>query len=71
MVIPDRKPLSKVAESRGPYPLRLKATEIERLKDFALRRGLGHTTFARECLLTGLKMAQVEEMAKDDTRITA
>jgi hypothetical protein len=72
----DRRPLAKIEpprtpESREPISIRLKPSELDKLKDLALTMGLGHTTFARECLLTGLRMAYVERLMKEDTRVTA
>jgi len=68
---PDRKPLAKMQESREPYTVRLKPSTIEHVKELALAKGLGHTTFARECFLRGLRMAQLEDLEKEDTRVTA
>ena len=59
------------AQRKEPYVIRLKRRDIERLQALARVRGLGHTTVAREVLLHGLKMAEVEEALKTDVRITA
>ena len=53
------------------YPVRLKPALIERIKLAALRAGLGHTTFARECLIRGLIQFEVERAVKESTRVTA
>ena len=66
-----RKPLAKVMESKEPYMLRLKPSEIARVRALALARGVGHTTLAREFFLRGMRMAQLEELEKGDTRVTA
>jgi predicted DNA binding CopG/RHH family protein len=66
----DRRPLTK-AESRESRPIRLKPSEVEELKAEAAARGIGWTTFARECLLTGLSVEQARASRLAHTRITA
>ena len=68
--MPERRPLNRM-ESREARPIRLKPSEVEVLRAEALARGIGWTTFARECLLMGLTMAQAQETLKAHTRVTA
>ena len=63
-------PLS-APESRESRPIRLKPSEVEELKREALARGIGWTTFARECLLTGLSVEQARSFRESHTRVTA
>lgn len=70
-MLPDRKPLSRMAETRVPYTMRLKPCEIERAKQMALAKGIGHTTISREFFLRGMRMTQLEDLEKGDTRVTA
>lgn len=65
-----RKPPVR-AESREARPIRLKPSEVEELKREAAARGLGWTTFARECLLTGLSVEQARSARLEHVRITA
>jgi hypothetical protein len=58
-------------ESRESRPIRLKPSEVEMLKSEALARGIGWTTFARECLLIGLSVEQARHLRESHTRITA
>ncbi len=58
-------------ESRESRPIRLKPSEVEELKREASARGIGWTTFARECLLTGLSVEQARSFRESHTRITA
>lgn len=66
-----RKPLAKMTESREPYTMRLKPSEIASVKAEALEKGIGHTTLAREWFLRGRRMARLEDLEKGDTRVTA
>lgn len=68
-MIPTRPPLAK-AESREARTIRLKPSEIEALEIEARHRGLGWTTFARECLLTGLSFVRAQAEMKEHTRVT-
>ncbi len=75
----ERRPLAPMpsrripiaAESRVSFSMKLKPCEIELAREAAAARGLGHTTFARECFLTGLRMALVEDQMKGAARVTA
>lgn len=58
-------------ESREPYSMKLKPSEIENIKMRAARKGVGHTTLAREFLLMGMSMDDALERQKDYTRVTA
>jgi hypothetical protein len=58
-------------ESREARSIRLKPSEVEMLSAEAQARGIGWTTFARECLLMGLTMARAQVEMKSHTRITA
>jgi hypothetical protein len=58
-------------ESREARTIRLKPSEIEMLANAARRRGLGWTTYARECLLTGHSFSEAQEQMKAHTRVTA
>lgn len=58
-------------ESREARPIRLKPSEVEELKREAKLRGIGWTTFARECLLTGLSVEQAQARRQSHSRITA
>lgn len=51
--------------------MKLKPSEIESIKARALRKGLGHTTLAREFLLMGMSMDDALERQKEYTRVTA
>lgn len=66
----ERKPLAAM-ESRVPYPIRLKPSEIDKVKARARERGIGPTTLAREFLLTGMSMDEVQEAMKEHRRVTA
>lgn len=66
----DRKPAAAM-ESRESYSMKLRPSERALVQETARHRGLPHTTFARECLLTGLRMALVEDQLKGSTRVTA
>ncbi len=66
----ERRPSVRM-ESREARPIRLKPSEVELLKGEALARGIGWTTFARECLLMGLSIYRAQEDLKGHTRVTA
>lgn len=70
---PARKPLAvaPAMEAMEPYPLRLRPATIALVKVLAAAAGLQHTSFARECLLTGLSMKQGEALVKEHSRATA
>ncbi len=71
MPVPARKPLANVAQSRIPFSMKLKPTEIDAVRERAAAKGIGATTLAREYLLTGMMMDDAQELLKGHTRVTA
>lgn len=72
----ERRPLAKVEapakmEGRVPFSMKLKESEIEAVKARAARKGLGHTTLAREYFLMGMRMDDALELQQGHVRVTA
>lgn len=58
-------------EARESFAMKLKPSEIAAVRERALRKGLGHTTLAREYLLMGMSMDDAMEFQKGHARVTA